>query len=173
MRLFFPLLFILFSYNGKAQTIRPSTFNIGGGTSDQTVTNLTVSWSIGESAMIGSFTNSNIQFNAGVLQPNIDVVTSILNLGTVVFGNQITIGPNPSFADLNLIFKMQKSGNAIVAIYDATSKLARRITVEGIYGNQSKTIVLNDLPTGSYFFKIYFQPNQGIAQEGIYKIVRL
>ena len=119
MRLSYAIFFILFSYKGNAQNIRPAIFNTGGGTSDQTLTNLTVSWSIGESAMIGSFSNSNIQFNAGVLQPNIDVVTSILNLGTVVFGNQITMGPNPTSNLLHIKARFNQVGSLSLQLIDA------------------------------------------------------
>lgn len=130
-------------------------------------------WSIGEASIIGTFSSSTMQFNAGVLQPNIDVVTSINNIGSVVFADQITISPNPSFADIQIRFNMKVSGKAIMTIYNSASKLVRSFSMNAIDANQVQTYTLNELAAGSYFLKVRYSSLNGTTKDGIFKIIRL
>jgi hypothetical protein len=69
------ILLLCIPFFGNAQMVKPSVFNMGGGFSLGFPVN--AEWSIGESAAIGTYLNSALQLNAGVLQPKSDVVTSI------------------------------------------------------------------------------------------------
>ena len=84
------LIFFTILSRSNAQSISPATFNNGGGFSGGS------EWSIGESVSIGSFSASSILLTTGVLQPLSNVVTSIHEYGPLVFGQQISIGPNPA-----------------------------------------------------------------------------
>jgi hypothetical protein len=64
------------------------TFNNGGGF------NNTSEWSIGESVSVANFISNGYTLNTGVLQPMTNILTGINDYGPVVFGDQITIGPN-------------------------------------------------------------------------------
>lgn len=171
MRAFFLSIFLIFLLAGKTQSIKPNILNMGGGSG--TSINAQAVWSIGESSIIGSYTSSTIQFNAGILQPNIDVVTSIQNIGSVVFGNQITISPNPSYADLQVQFKMKEPGKAILTLYNSALKLVKLVNLNTIGAFQVQTYKLNDLAAGSYFLKVHYTNLNGTSKEGIYKIIRL
>jgi hypothetical protein len=75
----------------SAQSISIYTFNNGGGFSN------TIEWSIGESVSITNFISNGFTLSTGVLQPISSTLTGINELGSSVFGDQITIGPNPTF----------------------------------------------------------------------------
>jgi hypothetical protein len=167
----FLTIFLLSQIVGKGQSIKPYILNMGGGAG--TSSSAQAIWSIGESSMIGSFSSSSLQFNAGILQPNIDVVTSLPNLGSKIFGNQITISPNPSYDDIQIKFNMNVTGTANVSIYNTASQLVKAITIKSIAAFQLFTYKLNDLPSGSFFLKLNYQSLNGKSEEGTYKIIRL
>lgn len=167
----FLTIFLILHFIGQGQSLKPYILNMGGGTG--TSNTAQAIWSIGESSVIGSFSSSSMQFNAGVLQSNIDLVTSLPNFGSKIFGNQITISPNPSYADIQIKFNMNSSGTANLSIYNSASQLVKVITIKTIVAFQLQTYKLNDLASGSYFLKIYYQSLNGKLEEGIYKIIRL
>jgi hypothetical protein len=171
MRKLFSLILIFYPFWGQTQTIKPSVFNMGGGFSVNLPVN--AEWSIGEMAAIGSYLSGNIQFNAGILQPKTDLVTSILDIGSAQLGNQISISPNPSYDNIKMVFKMQKPGKATVSIINSASILYKRIDLGEIDLQQTKTIVLDKMPVGVYFFDVLFYPTIGLVQHGVFKIIRL
>jgi len=171
MRTLFSLILLFNPFWGHTQSIKPSVFNMGGGFSVNLPVN--ADWSIGEMAAIGSYLNGNIHLNAGVLQPKTDLVTSILDLASSPLGNQISISPNPSYSTVKMVFKMQKQGKATVSIINSASVLYKRIDLGEIDLQQTKTIVLDNMPVGVYFFDVLFRPSTGLAQHGIFKIIRL
>ncbi len=171
MRILFLHLFSILPFLGSTQALKPMVFNMGGGASSGMPVN--AEWSIGETAAIGSFLNGNFQLNIGVLQTKTDLVTSVAELGLVAFDNQILITPNPSYDNVKIVFKMQKPGKAIVSVFNSASLLYKRVELDEIGLQQPKTLVLNDLPVGLYFFDIAYQPTIGLVQHGIYKIIRL
>ena len=154
-----------------AQTMKPSVLNMGGGSSNNLPVN--ADWSIGEMAAIGTYLSGNIQFNAGVLQPKTDIVTSIMDLGLAPLGNQISIFPNPSYDNVKIVFKMQKPGKVIVSILNSASHLYRRMELGEIDVKEAKTIVLDAMPVGVYFFDVVFHPINGLVQHGLFKVIRL
>jgi hypothetical protein len=173
MRIGYFCFFILLSFPifSIAQSVKLNVQNMGGGSSIGLTYN--ADWSIGESTVIGSFSNSILQLNAGFLQPKTDIVTSVLELGSVVFGNQIQISPNPSFGKVKITFKMHKPGKGMMSIYNSASVLNQQIDFGEIAMLQTKSIELDNLPIGLYFLNVYYQPNSGLPESGIFKIIRL
>jgi len=171
MRILFTLILLFNFFLGHTQAIKPSVFNMGGGFSINFPVN--AEWSIGEMAAIGSYLSGNIHLNAGVLQPKTDLVTSILDLGSPPLGNQITISPNPSYSSVKMVFKMQKPGKATVSIMNSGSVLYKRIELGEIDLQKTKTIVLDNMPVGVYFFDVLFYPTIGLVQQSVFKIIRL
>jgi hypothetical protein len=171
MRILLLHLFSILPFLGSTQIVKPAVFNTGGGASAGLPVN--AEWSIGETAAIGSFLNGNFQLNIGVLQPKTDLVTSVTELGIVAFGNQILITPNPSYDNVKIVFRMQKPGKAILSVFNSASQLYKRVELDEIGLQQTKTVVLDDLPVGLYLFDIVYQPTIGLVQHGIYKIIRL
>lgn len=161
------LFFVLFKLSSFGQLVKPFILNAGGGTTPNS------EWSIGESMAISTFNGNNINLSLGLLQPFSNLVTSVNDFGPNVFGDQISISPNPSFGNVKIIFKMKKPGKAFVNIYNSTSKLFKKIALEDIAVLDNKSIELEDLPVGAFFIQINFQPFSGISQSGIFKIIRL
>lgn len=151
----------------SAQTINLHTFNNGGGF------NNTTEWSIGESVSIASFSSTRYILTTGVLQPLIGLSTSINEYGPLVFGHQITIGPNPTFNLLRIKTVFNESGNLSYQILDSKSVLVFTQDAGLIFSTYNKELVLNDLPSGVFYVRVYFKPMSGKVKTGIYKIIKL
>jgi hypothetical protein len=168
MRLIF--LFITFLSNfteAKAQSITPYTFNNGGGYFSA------MEWSIGESVSIANFLASGNSLNTGVLQPMTSIVTAINEYGPVVFGNQITIGPNPTSNLLHIKARFNQSGNLSFQLIDAKSTIVFTQEAGTIFSTYEKDILMENYPSGIFYMKVYFKPSSGNAKTAIYKIIKL
>jgi len=150
-----------------AQSITPYTLNNGGGLA----TNM--DWSMGETVSIAHFTTANYILNTGVLQPNTTIVTAINEYGPAVFGNQITIGPNPTRNVLHIHAKFNELGSLSFQLLDAKSATVLTNEVGTISNIYEKDIVMQNYPSGVFYMKVYFKPNNGSAKTGIYKIIKL
>jgi len=161
------LIINLFGTTLSAQSISLYTFNNGGGF------NNTTEWSIGESVSIAYFTSASSTLNTGVLQPITSLSTGINEYGPVVFGHQITIGPNPTSNLLRIKAKFNESGNLSIQILDSKSTLVLTQNAGLIFSIYDKELILNDLASGIFYVRVYFKPLSGIIKTGIYKIVKL
>jgi len=161
------LIINLFGTTLSAQSISLYTFNNGGGF------NNTTEWSIGESVSIAYFTSASSTLNTGVLQPITSLSTGINEYGPVVFGHQITIGPNPTSNLLRIKAKFNESGNLSIQILDSKSTLVLTQNAGLIFSIYDKELILNDLASGIFYARVYFKPLSGIIKTGIYKIVKL
>jgi len=164
-------LFFLFSLltvnNLYSQTITPHAMNNGGGYSS------TMEWSIGESVSIANFIASGYSLNTGVLQPMTSIVTAINEYGPAVFGNQITIGPNPTSNLLHIKARFNQVGTLSFQLIDAKSSIVFTQEAGTIFSSYEKDILMENYPSGVFYMKVYFKPSTGIAKTGIYKIIKL
>ncbi len=151
----------------NAQSITPYTLNNGGGLA----TNM--DWSMGETVSIAHFTTANYNLNTGVLQPMTSIVTAINEYGPAVFGNQIIIGPNPTSNVLHIHAKFNELGSLSFQLLDAKSYTVLNNEAGTISNIYEKDIVMQNYPSGVFYMKVYFKPNNGSAKTGIYKIIKL
>ena len=158
---------ILILNHANAQSIGPATFNNGGGFSGGS------EWSMGESVSIGSFSASNILLTTGVLQPLSNVVTSINEYGPLVFGQQISIGPNPVINYLDFKATFNQIGSLHFQMLDAKSKILITKEQGSIFSTYQTRLPLAEYPSGIYYIKVYFKPISGLLQTGVYKIIKL
>ena len=168
MRLIF--LFITFLSNfteAKAQSITPYTFNNGGGYFSA------MEWSIGESVSIANFLASGNSLNTGVLQPMTSIVTAINEYGPTVFGTQITMGPNPTYNLLHIKARFNELGTLSFQLIDAKSSIMFTQDAGTIFSSYEKDILMENYPSGVFYMKVFFKPNNGNAKSGIYKIIKL
>ena len=159
---------IIFSPNCQGQSITPFIFNNAGGFS----TNM--EWNVGEGVSVSSFVSPNgLSINTGGLQPLTSIVTSINEYGPAVFGDQIVIGPNPAVNFLRIKVRFNEIGNLALQLLDAKS--ASMLTMEAgtIFYQYDTDLVLAQYPSGIYYVRVYFKPNNGYAKTGIYKIIKL
>jgi hypothetical protein len=137
---------------GFSQSITPYTLNMGGGYSTS------LEWSIGESVSVSNFIRPGLELNTGVLQPTANLITAISDFPGQYFSNQIRIGPNPVLSydllDLAGIERMH---------YEAGF----------VFGNYSQKIDLEKFPSGTYFIRLFFRPNNKEPQMAIFKLIKL
>jgi hypothetical protein len=150
-----------------SQTITPHALNNGGGYSSS------MEWSLGESVSIANFIASGYSLNTGVLQPMTSIVTSINEYGPVVFGTQITIGPNPTSNLLHIKARFNQVGSLSFQLIDAKSTIVFTQEAGTIFSSYEKDIFMENYPSGVFYMKVYFKPSNGNAKTGIYKIIKL
>ena len=169
--IFLPLFFlfnVLVVNNLYSQFITPYTMNNGGGYSSSSM-----EWSIGESVSIANFITSGYSLNTGSLQPMTNIVTAINEYGPAVFGNQITIGPNPTTNLLHIKARFNEPGNLSFQLLDAKSAIVFTQEASTIFSSYEKDILMENYPSGVFYVKVYFKPSNGIVKTGIYKIIKL
>jgi hypothetical protein len=161
------LIFFTILIRSNAQSISPATFNNGGGFSGGS------EWSIGESVSIASFSASSILLTTGVLQPLSNVVTSINEYGPLVFGQQISIGPNPALNYLDFKANFSQIGSLHFQMLDAKSKILITKEQGSVFSVYQTRLQLDTYASGIYYIKVFFKPISGILQTGVYKIIKL
>jgi hypothetical protein len=150
-----------------SQTITPHAMNNGGGYSSS------MEWSLGESVSIANFIATGYSLNTGVLQPMTSIVTAINEYGPAVFGNQITIGPNPTSNLLHIKARFNELGNLSFQLIDAKSTVVFTQEAGTIFSSYEKDILMENYPSGVFYMKVYFKPSNGNTKTGIYKIIKL
>jgi len=130
-------------------------------------------WSISESVSITSFIAPGYFLNTGVLQSNTNLVTSLNEYGPAVFGTQITIGPNPTSNILHIKARFTQGGSLSYQLIDAKSAILFTQEAGTIFSSYEKDILVENYPSGVFYMKVYFKPNNGNAKTGIYKIIKL
>ena len=162
---FFSLLFIYTSLS--AQSITPNTLNNGGGSAGS------MYWNMGESVSIANFSAPNYFLNTGVLQPFTTIVTAINEYGPAVYGNQITIGPNPTTNLVHFKGNFTQAGKLLIQVIDAKSSVILTLDAGTIISSYEKDIFMDSYPSGIFYVKVFFKPTIGLAKTGIYKIIKL
>jgi hypothetical protein len=157
----------LFPSITNAQSLSPFTFNNGGGYSN------TMDWSIGESVSIAHFTSFGYSLNTGVLQPTTTITTAIEEYGPVVFGDKITMGPNPTSKLLRIKASFNEVGSISFQMFDSKSNNVLSYNGGNIFSTYDKDLYLENLPAGAYYMRVNFKPSIGKAKTGIYKIIKL
>jgi hypothetical protein len=163
--------FFLFAFTGfsniKAQSITPYTLNNGGGSA------ASMEWSMGESVSIAHFSATNYFLNTGLLQPMTSFVTAINEYGPIVFGSQITIGPNPTSNLLHIKARFNEMGNLSIQLMDAKLAIVFKHEAGNIFSSFEKDILMDQYASGVFYIKVFFKPSNGISKTGIYKIIKL
>jgi len=150
-----------------AQSITPHAMNNGGGYSNN------VEWSISEYISIANYTVPGYSLNTGLLQPMTNIVTSIFEYGPMVFGNQISIGPNPTTNLLRIKANFNQVGSLTIQLLDANLTQIFKHDAGIIFSDYNKDILMNNYASGIFYVKMYYEPINGTAKKGIYKIIKL
>jgi len=169
--IFLSLFFIAIPIHAQNTLQIPIVLNNGGNYTSA------MEWSIGESVSITSFINSNYKLNTGFLQlkkfPSSFILKNGPDNGKFVFGNQIQIGPNPTYNKFRLKSMIGESGNLIFNLLDSKNtilEIRSSTNIKGIYEN---SFSLESYPSGIYFLNIHFIPTTGDNKIGSYKIIKL
>ena len=151
----------------KSQSLTPITLNNGGGTG------LGMEWSMGESVSIANFYTPSLLLTTGVLQPNTFIVTGVTEFGPSVFGNDITIGPNPVINLLHIKADLKQMGDLSFQILDANSTVLKSMEAGIVFNTYEKDLDLAMNTAGIIFVRVLFKPINGTLKKGIYKIIKL
>jgi len=111
--------------------------------------------------------------NTGVLQPMTNLVTTINEVGPLVFGPDITIGPIPTLNQLYIKANFKSSGNLSFQLMDSKSTIVLSRDAGFIRAIYENDFILTDFPSGVFYLKVFFKPISGITKIGIYKIIKL
>ena len=150
-----------------AQSVTPQALNNGGGSV------IMLEWSMGESVSIAHFTGPTYNLNTGVLQPLTTIVTSINDVRSSFFGNEILVGPNPTIDKIQFKASLLRSGNLTIRVIDAKSSILQ-IHESGIqFGKYEKEISLEGYPSGVFYISVLFKSLIGENKSGTYKIIKL
>lgn len=141
---------VVFGGGGSGYLIVRSTMGSGG--SSQTIpTNegvYYVSQSIGQSSVIGTFSNRGYSISQGYQQPLFTVRINISHsknfLSAVIF-------PNPASHSLKILFRDDISGEIFIVMHDAGG---RTVLTEKRQSAKVVTLSLNNIPNGIYFLKV-------------------
>jgi hypothetical protein len=167
IKLFWFFIISIIPANSDAQSITPFTFNNGGGSA------ASMDWSIGESVSIAHFSTPNYFLNTGFLQPLTSIVTAVNEYGPAVFGNQITLGPNPTSNLIHFKGQFTQAGKLSIQVIDSKSAILLTHEVGTMVSNYEKDIFMDSYPAGIFYIKAFFKPSNGLAKTGIYKIIKL
>ena len=166
------ILFLCYGVQSKAQSITPSTINIGGFDATQGGYSLTIS--TGETISITDFKSPNgVGLSSGFLQNNPPLVTNVEELNTPFGPNEIKITPNPVQTKTQLSVAISGGGQLQYQVYDIGSKLLYRSQTFTIYGYNQNPLDFSTYPTGQYYVQVVFKPVTGKVKSGIYKIIKL
>ena len=155
-----------------SQTLSSSVQNSGGLVStNQNVGSIT--YSIGEMTSILQYTGSNNYIlSTGFLQAFTPLVTGINDL-FLIPNASVSIAPNPTSLYIQIQTSFKQMGILQFQLLDAQSKIHFQQVPVNINGQFQNRIDLNEFPSGIYYVKMMFQPNQGPLQQSVYKIIKL
>ena len=139
------ILFAFFVFvSSNAQELIKQTI-LSQGTSSNLESGLTVTQSIGQESVIGSFSNENVKIIQGFQQP---FWARLISNSSSIIPIKIVHFPNPITDNLNLNFYNYNDGELVLSIYDYSGRILmkRNISVES--GNS--IVNLTTLPSGSF-----------------------
>lgn len=151
------LLAIVYSHCSlSAQTIEPSTINASGffftNTSFQHDAN------IGEMTLVSTVSKPNLIVSQGLLQPAPNIVD---NISENYFVNQsMTVYPNPSQNDLNIIANLDEHGEFDILLTDIQGKIIFKENMPVIMGENNIKLSLDAISQGNYLLVVKYQSSQ-------------
>lgn len=167
-----------FSIALHGQTIEPFTLNVTGGNyvnrGAVKLDNFSFIWSVGESALIETFTTTNgsVILTQGVLQPFVDKdLQSIPIMGFTK--EEVKVYPIPVNTLLQFDLYSRDTGNVVIQLYDL---LGRTL---GLRNFQYNTLPMNQqinfakYASGTYFLRISLYSNGFLKKNSVYKIIKI
>lgn len=143
--------FLLFcGYTARGQSIGTRTVNVAGAST--TVNNQVHEWSVGEMALINTFSSSTLTVTQGVLQP-VDFPTDV---PYVRLDEQLDVYPNPATATVYLKYNLVNRGTLAYVLTDIAGKKLKEHTIEGKVVAGTEAIDLSAYADGSYMLNVVY-----------------
>ena len=139
-------------------------------TSQGTVDNFVISYTIGEMVLIESYKKNGLFVTNGILQPTLSANTKT---GQIFFDGEITVFHNPTPNILVIQYNMLEAGIIMAQIFDAAGK--KIITDEFIANSFSnRRYDLSKYANAVYILRLEYKSDNGITiKNGQYKIVKI
>jgi hypothetical protein len=154
----------------RGQSIWPSTLNATGGTTY--IAGNEYEWSVGEMALVNTFTTSSIIVTQGILQtrtgPGITEVPSPTNLGDF-----LQVFPNPASGIINIQYTSNNEGTLSLRLMDMAGKLITEQKAEVKQGSCNQKLDISPLAVATYLLEVYMAPTNGKVETTSYKIQKL
>jgi hypothetical protein len=149
-----------------AQSTGPSAMNSAGGW--MAVSGDTYEWSIGEMAVISTYSSSGLIVTQGLLQP----VTKTVGVQQTFLTSQMQVFPNPAENLLFLQPTFAAEGTLACVLHDVAGKIILRDEWNLKTGKEQQQLDLHAIAAGTYILRVSFaQGNQ--VYTAPYKIQKL
>lgn len=168
------LVFLFVLQYGQAQTITPAVLNSTGGSSTEGF--YTVDWSVGELTLVNTLqsVDGTLIVTNGFFQPHAWNKTPDEKNGSTFTADEVTLLPNPTYGNLEVLFHTKQQGTLSIIAYDyAGRELCKKKVVSYGMGGTEK-LDLTAQPKGTYLIRIALTPAPGSVFKSItYKIVKI
>lgn len=176
--LLFLIISMTFQLKINGQIVLPHIINISGGNyvnrGSAVLPNFSFIWSVGESALIETFTTSNgsIILTQGVLQPFTD--KDLISIPIIGFTKEeIKVYPNPVNTLLQFDLFSNDTGRVVIQLFDLQGQML------GLRDFQYNTVPVNQkidfskYASGTYFLKVSLYNNGALKKNSVFKILKL
>ncbi|MBC7552440.1 MAG: T9SS type A sorting domain-containing protein [Taibaiella sp.] len=153
----------------RAQSIWPSTLNATGGST--TVSGVQLEWSVGEMALVSTFSTSSIVVTQGVLQTRLS--GAVNEVTPTSLGDYLTIFPNPANTVVNIQLNAVAEGTLTTRFMDMAGRLITEQKEAVKQGTNAQKIDVSNLAAATYMLQVYYKPNGGKEEATSYKIQKL
>ena len=159
----------------SAQSVMPSTLNMGGGTYEKG--NYYLDWSIGENISTETFqSNGNLIVTSGVLQP-FTASAGVQDYKSHPWSKEeLDVYPIPTHTIVELDLKISEKGSLTMQVFDQRGRIVytRRFEFDGTNGKQK--IDLTNIRPGVYYLNVVMGGSHTdpiIIRNGTFKIQKL
>ena len=136
------------THYAHAQAIGPSTLNAAGGSG--TIGSNSFDWSVGELALVSTFSSTGIVVTQGVLQP----ADEPLDVAQVRSIAGLQVYPNPASDVVNIEYAAPADGSLTYSLMDVAGKLIERNTISSKQGLASTKVNVAALPNATYMLQV-------------------
>lgn len=141
------------------QLISRSVFSSSG--AQLSTENLTLSATIGQSGLVGSFNKATYHLNVGFQQMDAGASTVVFDLYT---GVKVLLYPNPFKDEFQLAILAPFNGRLSYTIYDIQGSLMLRSQTIPFLEVYRETVHMDHLPSGTYQIEMVLQNAQRVQQ---------
>ena len=158
---------VLGCFSASAQSISPTTINVGGAASKS------LDYSIGESSSIAYFQTTNqLSLSSGFIQSYTPLVTGIVNQ---VFeaGEEFVLSPNPATEYVRIKGALSKPGFVEFHLIDQQGRILDTYPATYYINYLEKEINISHLQGGTYFIRLIYSSSDDLKQSLSFKFSRI
>lgn len=150
----------------RAQSIGPSTLDAAGGSAN--LSGNTYEWSVGDMAVISTYTSGSLVVTQGTLQP-FDIPTGV---NVITLDKQLKVYPNPAINTVLLDYNLESRGELSYVLQDINGKTILQQSLKVKPGESKEAINMAALASATYMLNVNYKPEEGIPQTISFKIIK-